>query len=93
MEAAACSVTRRRPGELLPRGGVCQLHTDREEAEQCGIALGSVPKPVTLAEVRPPVYRVAWALSDAAGGRLGPGSDWGHLSRRPRGADLSAAPS
>ena len=37
-----CCPAPRRPGELLTRGDVCQVHTDRAAAERCGVLPGGV---------------------------------------------------
>ena len=64
------STARRRPGELLTRGDVCHVHADRAAAERCGAALGGTPDLVRLERISRYVYRVAWSLSDVAGGEL-----------------------
>ena len=66
----AVSAARRQPGEMLTRGDVCHLHTDRGEAERCGALLRGAPDLVRLDELRPRVFVVVWSLSAAAGGRL-----------------------
>ena len=69
-ELWAVSPVPRKRGEQLTRGDVCHLHTDRGEAERCGLLRGGTPELVRLDEIRPAVYRVVWSLSHAASGRL-----------------------
>ena len=64
------STARRRPGDLLTRSDVCHVHGTRAAAERCGAAVEGAPDMVRLERYSARVYKVAWSLSDTAGGEL-----------------------
>ena len=65
------STARRRPGDLLTRGDVCHVHGTRAAAERCGAeAVEGAPDLVQMERYSERVYKVAWSLSDTAGGEL-----------------------
>lgn len=67
----AISPELRRPGDLLTLADVCQLlYHSRDESAQCGVEHDRAPELVKVEWRSERVYRVAWSLSDAAGGRL-----------------------
>ena len=79
----AVSPARRRPGDQLTRSDVCHVHADRAAAERCGAALGGTPDLVQMERYSERVYKVAWSLSDVAGGEL----------RRPPAEPVPVGPS
>ena len=66
----ATSPELRRPGDLLTLADVCHPHQSRDESAQCGVEHDRAPVLVKAEWRSERGYRVAWSLSDAAGGRL-----------------------
>ncbi len=64
------STARGRPGDMLTRSDLCHVHGTRAAAERCGAAVEGAPDLVRLERYSQRVYKVAWSLSDTAGGEL-----------------------